>query len=364
MDEFGIYVLTYPGDFHLSLPLIRSIKYFHPDIPIMIIPGEGFDRRDHPFETDILPEPEGFWRAIGHQSRDFWSFQGPFEKFLYLDADLICTGSLSSFFERLRAQEGLFLFAHICFTDQMTWKAVIKDENHPMHQAAIAWVKRALGNPELLTLFDAEYDPYARAPFNSGIFAGRRGAITEADLIALFEKEALFYENILKRTFTWKCNDLFYSDQGRLNYLVDKLQFRLIDLHPDGHDFWAGDIVERVTIDKFMDNKLSFKFIHWAGVPRPRPSLFCHPLLRWLDPLIYEFNEYKNYEGFPEIPGYALWYYFQVRNQYPMRMNDRLSSSYSDLIRLVRSVEFRAKTLFRRLTRRSAPEAREDFPSW
>jgi hypothetical protein len=357
MHEFGIYVLTYPGDFHLSLPLIRSLKYFHPNIPIMIIPGEGLDRRNHPFNADILPEPEGFWATIGHQSRDFWAFQGPFEKFLYLDADLICTGSLDSFFGRLRTQDGPFLFAHICFTDQMTWKAIIQDKKHPMHQAAITWVKNGLGNPELLTQFDTEYDPYARAPFNSGIFAGRRSAITEADLKALLKKEALFYEKILKKAFTWKCNDLFYGDQGRLNYLVDKLKLPLMDLYPDGHDFWAGDIVEKVTVEKFMNNRLKFKFIHWAGVPRPRPSVFCQPLFRWIDPLIYDFENYKRYEGFPEIPGYALWHHFQVRNEYPMRITDRLSSSYLDLLNLGRTVKFRAKARFHRLARSSASRA-------
>jgi hypothetical protein len=94
MGEFGIYVMTYPGDFHLSIPLIRSIRYFHPDISITIIPGEGFDHEDHPFDVEILPLPDGFWGTVGHQSRDFWAFQGPYERFLYLDADIICTGSL------------------------------------------------------------------------------------------------------------------------------------------------------------------------------------------------------------------------------------------------------------------------------
>jgi len=74
----------------------------------------------------------------------------------------------------------------------MTWESAIEDKNHRRHEEAIAWVARGLGNPELLTQFDADYDPYARAPFNSGIFASRRGAITEADLKALFEKESSF----------------------------------------------------------------------------------------------------------------------------------------------------------------------------
>jgi hypothetical protein len=118
-----------------------------------------------------------------------------------------------------------------------------------MHKAAISWVKRGLGNPDLLIQFDADYNPYAKAPFNSGIFASRRGAITEDTLKELHEKEVAFYKDILKKKFTWRYSEVFYTDQGRLNYLVSKLHLSLQDLRPDGHDSWAGDITERVTVD-------------------------------------------------------------------------------------------------------------------
>ena len=68
--EFGVYILTYPGDFHLSTVLVLSIQKVSPDVPIMIIPGEGFDREDHPFHVPIMPEPAGcFWPQLGHQDR-------------------------------------------------------------------------------------------------------------------------------------------------------------------------------------------------------------------------------------------------------------------------------------------------------
>ena len=92
--DFGIYILTYPGDYHLATALIRSLQYFNRNIPIMVIPGEGFNRDDHPFDVPIMTIPEGFWDKLGHGSRKFWCFQGPFEKFLYLDADIICLRSL------------------------------------------------------------------------------------------------------------------------------------------------------------------------------------------------------------------------------------------------------------------------------
>lgn len=92
-----IYVLPYPGDFHRSSSLIRSLR------------------------------------------------QGPFEKFLYLDADILvpddsvlCSGE----FESKREISCLLLFV-----------LVTKPRGKQSSQ------------------FDAEYDPYSRAPFNSGIVA-------------------------------------------------------------------------------------------------------------------------------------------------------------------------------------------------
>jgi hypothetical protein len=108
--EFGIYILTYPGDFHLSGILVRSIQQVSPDIPIMIIPGEGFDRNNHPFDVPIMPEPGGFWAGIGYQDRDFWAFQGPFETFLYMDADTLCVKSLDSLAQRVAGQQGDFIY--------------------------------------------------------------------------------------------------------------------------------------------------------------------------------------------------------------------------------------------------------------
>jgi hypothetical protein len=60
-EKFGIYRLAYPGDYYLSSILVRSIQQVSPDIPIMIIPGEGFDLNDHPFDVPVMPIPLGFW---------------------------------------------------------------------------------------------------------------------------------------------------------------------------------------------------------------------------------------------------------------------------------------------------------------
>src|SRR5919106_151932 len=108
---FGVYILTYPGDFHLSTILVRSIRGISPGVPIMVIPGEGFDRGDHPFDVPVMAAPTGsFWPELGHMDRKFWAFQGPFETFLYLDADTICTRSLDPLVDRVARQETDFIF--------------------------------------------------------------------------------------------------------------------------------------------------------------------------------------------------------------------------------------------------------------
>jgi hypothetical protein len=86
--NFGVYIPTYPGDFYLSIILVRSIQHVSPGIPIMI--PEGFDRDHHPFNVPIISAPTGsFWPEIGHQERKFWCFAGPFDTFLYFDADTV-----------------------------------------------------------------------------------------------------------------------------------------------------------------------------------------------------------------------------------------------------------------------------------
>ena len=108
--KFGVYILTYPGDFHLSTVLVQSIQGVSPGVPVMIIPGEGFERDDHPFEVPVMAVPTGgFWPELGHMDRKFWAFQGPFETFLYLDADTICTGSLDPLIRRIARLEEDFI---------------------------------------------------------------------------------------------------------------------------------------------------------------------------------------------------------------------------------------------------------------
>jgi hypothetical protein len=47
--------------------LVQSIRHRNPCVPLMIIPGEGFERAEHPFDVPVIPVPGGrFWPTLGH----------------------------------------------------------------------------------------------------------------------------------------------------------------------------------------------------------------------------------------------------------------------------------------------------------
>ena len=348
--DFGIYILTYPGDFHLSMPLIKSLRYFHPDVSIMIVPGDDFDRNNHPFDVPIMPEPQSdFWQGIRYQDRKFWVFQGPFERFLYLDADIICTHDLSSLIYRITNQAKPFVFAKID-REKDEWCDSIKNQNHAHHNWCVDWVDRGLGNPKLLVEFDNSYDPYGRMPFNSGIFASSRNTLEACNLEDLYNAEIKFYKTKLGKDFNWKSAELFYRDQGRLNYLVDKLGLPLINLHPDGNDVWSGDdcFAESITIEHLHKGTLPFSFIHWAGVPRPTPSLFFMKPWNIIHRISSDYSCYSTYPEYPDPPGYRLWLYFQQNNGYNMSFIHRLKWSIKDIKTVLRN---RKNWLYKTLSR-------------
>jgi hypothetical protein len=310
MQDFGIYILTYPGDYHLSIALINSIKNFHPDVPIVIIPGEGFDLNDHPFTEPVMDLPKGFWAKMGHIDRKYWAFQGCFKRFLYLDADMICTRSFNSLIDRINGQDGSFIFVQEETGNGPAWIDAVTNKNHKQHAHHMAMVRGQLGNPEYIQLFDEQYDPYNRYPFNAGIFASSIETISESKFKDLYNKECEFYKTIIGKEFSWSAHDLFFADQGRINYLVAKLNIAVFNLFPDGHFLWGGTPAI-VNIDSVLNGDVDFSFIHWAGCPRPSPSVFCKGLGLSLQRKVSSSSNLKEgYDALIEIPGYSVWEYF------------------------------------------------------
>ncbi len=338
--DFGIYVQTYPGDVHLASILVRSIQEVSPEIPIVIIPGDDFEYDNHPFDVPIMPTPAGFWRELGHKDRSFWAFDGPFDTFLFLDADMICVKSLDALAERALGYDGDFLLVQP-WRDDAEWQSVVRDPRHPHHAAWRALVPSEVGRGPL-EAFDPDHDFYAIQPFNTGAFVSRRGVIRESDLVGLHEAERKFYHEVLRKEWSWESRDLFFYDQGRMNYLVAK---RSVPLHPLEPEliFRPGADALQVHLEDVKRDAYDFHLIHWMGAKSPSPSWFCEgPLFSLFASLWAAVGErtgryaHPDYARLPECTGYSLWRGYREATQGPLRFGERVRWSLRDLRRSVR----------------------------
>ena len=362
-EGFGIYVMTYPGDFHLSTMLVRSIVDVSPNIPVMIIPGEGFDLDNHPFDVPVMTPPAtGFWAEIGHQDRDFWAFQGPFETFLYLDADTIVVKSLDALARRAAAQQGDFIYVHTWLTDE-EWNEAIGDPQHPNHNNLREITIRDLG-PGPLTEFDPEHDFFANKPFNSGVFAASRSAIGESELAALNAAERKFYREVLGiDDWTWKSSELFFRDQGRLNYLAQKLSVPIFPLEPELICVSGASSV-CVSTEDVTREACDFHVIHWMGSKSPTPSWFCTRPLFTIYAYLWAYVGRRSgryvmtgYEQLPHCTGYSVWrhHYHQTFGRFSLF--ERLHWSWRDLKRVLKLF-----TRWLRLSARSLKQGEQSLP--
>jgi hypothetical protein len=372
-SHFGVYILTYPGDFHLSRVLVESIRHSNPRLPIMIIPGEGFDRDNHAFDVPTMATPHGsFWPELGHMDRKFWAFQGPFETFLYLDADTICTASLDPLIRRLAREQEDFILVQPWIDDQH-WSAVIRDPTHPLHDSYARHVASTIGRGPLAR-FDPNYDFFERYPFNAGVFASRGLAIKEADLAALNQAERAFYRDVLGlEAWSWRSNELFFRDQGRLNYLVGKLSISVLPLHPD-LTCRAGASATEISVADVEHGACDFHIVHWMGAKSPSPSLFCSGPLFRLYARLWSFVGRRTdrwiapgYERLPECVGYSLWRYHHERLSGRMPRRVRLAWSWTDLNRtcglLRRCLKLLARAIGSRLPVRAGLRPKRHDPS-
>ena len=301
-----------------------------------------------------MPVPtSGFWAEIGHQDRDFWAFQGPFETFLYLDADTIVVKSLDALAKRIANQDGDFLYIRKTL-DSETWRSAIRDPAHPDHEKYMQMVANEIG-PGPLNEFDPDHDFFAHEVFNSGIFASRRLAIKESDLVALNEAERTFYrDNMGIDSWTWKSSELFFRDQGRLNYLVHKLGIPVYPLEPEFIWVSGAESVE-ILLDDVRNNTCPIHLIHWMGSKCPTPSYFCSGPLFSVYAHLWAYVGRRTgryvapgYEKLPECTGYSLWRHLheQSRSGFPLR--ERLAWSWRDLKRVykltVRSIRLMARS--------------------
>ena len=101
--SFGIVLTTYIGDFYLTKGLLASIKKFLPELPICIIQDGDFSLDEVMSQyniTHVIKKKDiknDFLRdnCMGSRCSNLVAFfESPFEKFLYLDSDLVLWGNI------------------------------------------------------------------------------------------------------------------------------------------------------------------------------------------------------------------------------------------------------------------------------
>jgi len=334
-NQFGIYIQTYPGDIHLASVLVHSIRAVSPDLPIMIIPGDDFDFANSPFDVPIMSAPDGFWAKLEHKDRSFWAFEGPFATFLFLDADILCVKSLDGIARRAIEQRGDFMFV-LPWEDETRWRAIAGNPSHPEHDAHREVVRRNVGSGPL-DQFDPDYDSLALPPFNTGTFVSRRSVIREHDLAALHKAERTFYRDVLHKEWSWAAKDLFFYDQGRMNYLAAKLSIPLYPLEPD-LICRPGASAVRVSHADVASDRCDFHIIHWMGSKSPSPSLFSAGSLFRIYASLWTAvgrrtgrHAATEYARLPECTGYSLWRYYREHCIGPISFGEKLRWSWRDL---------------------------------
>ena len=338
MNNFGIYILTFPRDYYLAGTLINSLKQYAPDVPIMIVPGSGFDFKNHPFgDIPIMDIPQDSSSKFEYYDRKFWVFNGPFEKFLYIDSDMLCIKSFDQLLKKIEAESGPFIYVsleqELCTPESSKSAKALLAANRFLQGGQF-------GNMENIKKFDPSYDVYLKPMFNSGLFASSRNTISVSDLMHLYGKEGHFYADVLNKEFTGRSMDLFFGDQGKLNYLVNKKDVAVKSLSPYGF-MWGGKPI-RLNADGSHEE---YSFIHWAGCPRPSVSLFTKGFLFKLFKYIYQGECYDDLKNERAVPGLAVWMKFNNDHSFL----NRVRFTCYDCKRVSKNLAYKIVLVFKKL---------------
>ncbi len=202
--EFGVVTACHAGDYFMAKATCASIRHFMPEVPICVIV-------DGDFSSEELEEAYGViaMRVADCQSdklREMCSrstrsklvaqWEGPFERYLWVDCDTIVLGD----FEHAEP------WAEADFWPITTISpGSVPDEN----------LRHYFMNPNLVRKFDADFDAHQHPLFCDGVYVARRGCL---DLDRTYRMWKATEEE--PQLFSWtKC-------QGLTNYMVFSSQQR------------------------------------------------------------------------------------------------------------------------------------------
>ncbi len=220
---FGFVTGCHAGDKFMVQATLASLRYYCPHVPVCLtVDGEvdvsDLEQEYQPIMLRIeeLPSLEmrkTLGRSFHAKQAAMW--EGPFEFYVWLDADAIVWGD---FTEQIRTNLDF----------QILWNEISVPAKA---QKTPSWLPHFYFDPEKLREFDPEFDWRGHAYFSAGVYAARRNAFDYDDYCRI--KKLADTEPGL---FAW-------GDMGMLNYIVHslgqrgKLKTGLADLQhiPDHH---------------------------------------------------------------------------------------------------------------------------------
>jgi hypothetical protein len=251
----GIYIIANDRVVDQSIALLKSIRVYDADTPVVLIPYD-----DHyqlvaetlaPFEVTVYEDlafidrlsrrlqqtfgEEFFARPNQFRKQACWF--GPFDQFLYIDTDIVVFEPI------IQVLDYLQVYDFVCADYQ--------------HAGGITNVF----SPKVLEagVFSAAE---CQEIFNCGFWGANKGLISEADLYEVFAECAAHPEYF---DFSQKT-----SDQPIINYMILKRISKRINLvrQPDkAPGNWAGSPHFVRQGDQLFDPKVNqpLQYLHWAG---------------------------------------------------------------------------------------------------
>jgi lipopolysaccharide biosynthesis glycosyltransferase len=256
-ENFGVYIKTFKPDHYLARTLIASIRHYAPGVDITLIPDDGFTAPTL-WGEKVMNTDDPFLLGLKGYYKKLWVFFGPYERFLYLDADTLALRPMGGLIDKIMNQDK----AVCCVCAESKIMAALVESGE---KATDAIIENTIGNPRLLEALDPSYRFRERFPFNSGFFAADRSAVSMAKLKETVDHVGEIHRECGAPPLGNSRNGVFYGDQGMINYLMyaNNIQLNtLTDIF-----VWGGKDFSSHTEDEH--NPFRNMFVHWAGCPRP-----------------------------------------------------------------------------------------------
>ncbi len=244
MSQFGIYILCHHADFRLTRGCCESIRTYMPKMPICLIVDGTFStralerqygcltiRRDDVRDPALRQESFGGW---GYSKMiAFW--EGPFDRFLYLDSDTVIAGDIGG----------------LCATSDAD--VIFAGSGEPVNdlrEIDLRWM----------------HPDFVRAHFPGYRVEGRPYFIT----CSYFARQGLFdlddYLRSLRLTREHPHQSFRAGEQGMLNYLT----FAAADagrLKYEAREFLRGPLYLSEEELRALNSQLANPDAGWAGDP-------------------------------------------------------------------------------------------------